>query len=972
MRDVQGWTLAPEYEAENISRASRFTCFVLVNRICFYNALRRKYERLPRLAISNSTSSGELLEKRLRQSFNDAKTFTRDYETVFDGDFGDRLPFVSDDSVADWRDLVRLLDKYDFAHIDVDVIGAMYERLITPAERHRYGQHYTHPLIVDLINAFAMERADDTVLDPGCGGGTFLVGAYKKKLNLDPDKDHAELINELYGCDVLHYACHLTTINLAIRNLIDDDNFPLVHLGDFLEYSPNSFFSRQPIRLQAGGLQTGVREVRIAAGSIDAIVGNPPYINSRAIPAAHKTRYHAAARLAWPSYDWKKASDIYLYFWLHAALFASEGSRIALLTQSGWLDGEFGIPLQEWMLDHFEIVAVIESDVEPWFTDARVATCVTVLRKCANPETRANNGVRFIQLNERLSKIFSSATIEVVNSFKHELLSTNVLKTGMYRIRPVAQHVLRSDGNGEQGRYVGSRWGRHLRAPDFIHELQESHKDRLVPLGNLASIKRGITTNCDSFFLVSDITDEELSRIQSAALFREAYDVAKSRVESGTIKIVRRSDGVRFALHSVNLLPILKTARDLSFLNTERLQDKMFAVVLDDPRRSSDRLSANYVEAGEREEWHLSPSFEAIGEAKWYSLRERSVSPILFVKTMQYTPLVIWNGANLLANQRLYQIEPNEGIDPRALWAVMNSVVFAAERYASVKALGKEAAIDVEVFTAMAYRTPDIRLLSDADIDSLRQQFALLVESEAEPMIDDGLLELGLGDALDFMTRWPVCETNWPRALKNPARVEIDRICLKCIGVAATDIEGVRISLYSEVITHTRKLRLVELEAQQNRRTAQGREKPSAKEMAKSIVEQVRKSSQLPLVKIPDSFIDDGIETDLFVIPSQGKVDVSPAGLFGASVSGRIGRHNVMFRNELEAAYISLLAQTGAAGSVRVPRSEEQLAAVTARVNEHVTTWSEALREATAEMTAGEDSQRKLFAESMRILNRTA
>jgi hypothetical protein len=301
----------------------------------------------------------------------------------------------------------------------------------------------------------------------------------------------------------------------------------------------------------------------------------------------------------------------------------------------------------------------------------------------------------------------------------------------------------------------------------------------------------------------------------------------------------------------------------------------------------------------------------------------------------------------------------------------MNSVVFAAERYASVKALGKEAAIDVEVFTAMAYRTPDIRLLSDADIDSLRQQFAVLVESEAESMIDDGLLELGLGEAREFMTKWPVCEANWPKALKNAARVEIDRICLKCIGVPASQIERVRISLYNEIITHTRKLRLVELEAQQNRRGTPSREKPSTKEMAKSIVEQVRRSSQLPLVSIPDSFIDEGIVTDLFVIPARGKFDVSPAGLFGATVRGRIGRHDVAFRNEIEAAYISLLAQAGALGSVRVPRSEEQLATVTAKINEYIATWSAAIREATAEITADEDSQRKLFAESMRILSQT-
>lgn len=257
MRDTQGWLVTPTTEAENVTRAARFTCYVLVNRLCFYNALRRKYDELPRLTAANNINTGPMLQRRLDRAFADARRFTGDYESVFDGDFGDTLPFLSDAAVPDWREMVRLLDNYDFAHIDVDVIGAMYERLITPTERHRYGQHYTQPRVVDLMTAISIRTDADRVLDPGCGGGTFLVGAYKRKLQLNPLLEHSDNLASLYGCDVLQYACHLTTINLAIRDLIDDDNFPRVHRGDFLAYQPGEIFSSQPVRMQAGGLLMG-------------------------------------------------------------------------------------------------------------------------------------------------------------------------------------------------------------------------------------------------------------------------------------------------------------------------------------------------------------------------------------------------------------------------------------------------------------------------------------------------------------------------------------------------------------------------------------------------------------------------------------------------------------------------------------------------------------------------------------------
>src|SRR5690348_12521955 len=153
----------------------------------------------------------------------------------------------------------------------------MYEQLIKPAERHRYGQHYTQPAVVDLINSFALRTGGDRVLDPGCGGGTFLVRAYARKKYLDATQEHSELLETLYGCDILNYACHLSIINLAIRDLIDDDNFPRIHLGDFLRFVPEQVFSSQPTRIQAGGLPTGTREIRLEAQSCDAIIGNPPY-----------------------------------------------------------------------------------------------------------------------------------------------------------------------------------------------------------------------------------------------------------------------------------------------------------------------------------------------------------------------------------------------------------------------------------------------------------------------------------------------------------------------------------------------------------------------------------------------------------------------------------------------------------------------------------------------------------------------
>jgi len=752
MRDVQGWTVTPAAQAENINRAARFSCYVLVNRLCFYNALRRKYPRLPRLSIANNVNTGQALSQRLERAFTEAMRFTGDYETVFDGDFGDTLPFVSDEAVPEWRTLIRTLDNYDFANIGLDVIGAMYEQLITPEERHRYGQHYTQPAVVDLINAFAIRTGTESVLDPSCGGGTFLVRGYARKATLDRNQDHAQLLEALYGCDLLSYACHLTTINLAIRDLIDDDNFPRVHQGDFLRYRPRAVFSHQPVRMQAGGLVTEIRQVRVGEGSLEAVVGNPPYISANEMSADERDTYHRLASAHWPRYPWRRASDINVYFWLHAATFLRTEGFLCLITQAAWLDVDYGIPLQHWMLENFEVLAVLETEAEPWFTDARVATVVTILRRTDDAQRRERNVVRFIQFRHRLLDMVGNRTDEADRQGAFEVLRDRILgitedaETPELRARLVEQSQLFARGTDIRERYVGSKWGRYLRSTETLYRLQIEHADHFVNLSDLAPVVRGITTNCDDFFLVTDISAEALELYPAARVFREQFAVNRREVEERTVRIVRRADAAEFALESHHLQPVMKTARDIKSFATRAIINRDFAVTLGEERRHLSPLARRYVEAGEREHWHLKPSFEAIREAggNWYTLRDAEAAPILFVKTMQYSPVVLLNDAGLIANQRLYRVQPLDGVDHLALCAVLNSTVFACERYAAVKALGREAAIDVEVFSANAFRCPDVRLLSVADRDGLRAAMTRMAQREVGDLREERLVDAGL------------------------------------------------------------------------------------------------------------------------------------------------------------------------------------------------------------------------------------
>jgi hypothetical protein len=250
---------------------------------------------------------------------------------------------------------------------------------------------------------------------------------------------------------------------LAIRDLIDDDNFPRIHQGDFLRYEPGRVFNEQPFRIQAGGLVTETREIQLSRRMFSAIVGNPPYISVKEMRPTDHEFYVLRANRDWPGYGWRRAADIYTYFWLHAEKFLAAEGVLALLTQAGWLDVDYGIPVQRWILDHFRIEMVLETEAEPWFTDARVATVVTVLRREEDENRRRDYGVRFVQFRARLEDITGLQATEPHRQAAFEDLRDRLLaeehdrSTPQYRIRIVQQQDLESEGTDVNGRYVGSK-----------------------------------------------------------------------------------------------------------------------------------------------------------------------------------------------------------------------------------------------------------------------------------------------------------------------------------------------------------------------------------------------------------------------------------------------------------------------------------------------------------------------------------
>lgn len=275
----------PDSWRKVIDRAARSMVYVLSNRILFYQAIRLRND-LPELEFPRRAKKDpQRALEYLHECFEEAVEKTGDYEPVFfpeEKEWAALMALSGTNSLDAWDRTIHAIDRFNFKEIPTDILGHVFQKLISPEERHKFGQHYTDEDIVDLINAFCIRKGNAAVLDPACGSGSFLVRAYYRKADLDKRLTNQELLEGIYGCDINPFPAHLATLNLAARNIANEENYPRIAKRNFFTVGPGKPFCAIPIATGYHEGRTGRMNIQLPA--LEAVVGNPPYVRHEEIP----------------------------------------------------------------------------------------------------------------------------------------------------------------------------------------------------------------------------------------------------------------------------------------------------------------------------------------------------------------------------------------------------------------------------------------------------------------------------------------------------------------------------------------------------------------------------------------------------------------------------------------------------------------------------------------------------------------
>ncbi|HEX7681803.1 MAG TPA: class I SAM-dependent DNA methyltransferase [Thermoanaerobaculia bacterium] len=133
------------------------------------------------------------------------------------------------------RLIADLIDKEQWSSLDVDVKGDAYEGLLQKnAEdvKGGAGQYFTPRALIAAMVEVMAPRPGETICDPACGTGGFLLGAYNyladpKHYKLDKSQKKALKHGTFFGIELVDSVARLCAMNLLLHGIGGDSELDL-------------------------------------------------------------------------------------------------------------------------------------------------------------------------------------------------------------------------------------------------------------------------------------------------------------------------------------------------------------------------------------------------------------------------------------------------------------------------------------------------------------------------------------------------------------------------------------------------------------------------------------------------------------------------------------------------------------------------------------------------------------------------
>ena len=454
------------------------------------------------------------------------------------------------------RDIVSALyppeSPYDFSVVGADILGQAYERFLgkeirltnghsarveeKPEVRKQGGVYYTPGWVVrHIVNRALGESLRGAaparkfrVLDPACGSGSFLLGAYEFLLDWHLDKyredpklhlkagqivkdDSGEfrlslnerrsiLTSNLWGVDKDEQAVEVAKLSLMLKCLEGENAGSIgaarelgmralpdlgknIRAGNSI-IAPDFHHGLNPdekeiLQINAFDWPREFPEIIGKDGGFDAVIGNPPYVRQESLGNGFK-------EYAQERYEvFHGTADLFSYFIERGISLLKPGGRFSYIVSSKWMRANYGEPLRNFLRER-ELLEIVDFGDQQVFPGAATYTCILT---AGGGKARANFQAARMEKLPGIGDDFS----DMVNERTHKISRSSLGASGW--------SLARADAAG------------------LLEKLQSEN----IPLVDfVGKIYRGVITGLNKAFVIDDAEREKLIRLdpKSAELIK--------------------------------------------------------------------------------------------------------------------------------------------------------------------------------------------------------------------------------------------------------------------------------------------------------------------------------------------------------------------------------------------------------------------------------------------------------------------
>ncbi len=492
----------------------------IIDRIIFLRVAEdRNVENYGLLALANPKNKNE--DDFKNYGFNGENSYYENLNYIFDranekynsGLFDEdaivRNLNIDDKTIKDIIDeLYTPKNPYQFSVIPVEIIGNAYEQFLgktisidknhkavielKPEVRKAGGVYYTPEYIVDYIVANTVGEAikgktpDEIVnikiLDPACGSGSFLLGAYKYLLNYHKEyflKNKTKkymgsryeiidesgnlalwvrkqiLINNIFGVDIDSNAVEVAKLSLLLKSFEDSFNVNEYGQGSLLNEKilpsldnnikcgnsliGNDFYESHLdlddatlYKINCFDWNSKFRDI-MKTGGFDVVIGNPPYVQIQGMEKELKEGYKEANYKNYIS-----TGDIYQLFFEKSLDVLKIGGIVGMITSNKWMQANYGAVTRDYFYRNANVNGVIDLGGGR-FKGATVDTNIILYSKKDDEikinEPREFKAIKFYDDLSELNNIQFKNDIIVADKDKQWLIMNNIENSIFNKVR---------------------------------------------------------------------------------------------------------------------------------------------------------------------------------------------------------------------------------------------------------------------------------------------------------------------------------------------------------------------------------------------------------------------------------------------------------------------------------------------------------------------------------------------------------